>query len=423
MSIKFSFQKSAQTSFVVNKEAATFHDLFDRYLSQPRYSEDKDGQTFVPSFFRAPERIASNVVATSLVIFDVDQKPEDDIVTLEEAEDALIDMHLEHAIYTSYSNTADCPRYRIVIPISRPVYPEEYLFVAAALLEELDELLDGRLAKVIDGCWRETARCYFTFTVHPDRRNGSISFYNAGRPADADELKLHQSTYAIDNQYTKTQKPRTPGTAVGAQGRSMELNRILSGMFRSTTEQQIVERLMQVDQEMNQGDEYFRDPQYARNKPRAGENQTQASLRSCKSFVRSHLNWLKRKIKPINGTIVNQKASSKEPMPTHEAMVKLKGIKEQKTKSGGDSTLVEFQLMSGEHAGRHVWHRLYGEGNHPTAIKISKEMIDSLGRSAKLEVGSLKDLIKAEGKIVRARIKNKPGTNGYPAQNEIGAFL
>ena len=110
-------------------------------------------------------------------------------------------------------------------------------------------------------------------------------------------------------------------------------------------------------------------------------------------------------------------------MPTHEALIRLKDIKQGKTKSGGDTALAEFEIVSGEHAGRHVWHRFYGTGNHPTAIKISNEMLEKLKTSAKLPSTAFGDVLKAKDVIVHARIKLKPGTNGFPAQNEIGTFF
>ncbi|EHK72083.1 hypothetical protein PPL19_04070 [Pseudomonas psychrotolerans L19] len=364
-----------------------------------------------------------NVIATSLVIFDIDQKPVDDQVSLEEIEDALVDLNWEHGIYTSFSNTAECPRFRVVLPLDRPAHPQEFLAVSAAALEQLDDFLDGRLLKVIDGCWRETARCYYTFTTHPDRRAGAISFYNPGQPLNVIDLKMAQSSYGLDAQYTKTAKPRTPGTAVGAQGRSMELNRILGGLFRSATEAQIVQKIFEVDQEQNPGNEYFRDQSYARHRPRPGESQETAAYRACKSWVKSHLNWLRRKCKQPDTLVVNRAAQSKEPMPNHEALITLKNFTTGKTKSGGTTALAEFKIVSGDHAGRHVWHRFYGQGNHPTAIKISGEMLEKLKIAAKLPTSSFADVLKAKDVIVHARIKLKPGTGGYPAQNEIGTFF
>lgn len=421
--IKFATQNTAETRYVQNREAQSFRQFYNHFLLNQRISDLKDGPTFTPSFFRAPERNMENVIATSMVIFDVDQKPTDDLVSLEELEDALIDLNWEHCIYTSYSNTAECPRFRIVLPLDRPAHPEEFLAVSAAALEQLDDFLDGRLLKVIDGCWRETARCYYTFTTHPERKVGAISFYNPGNPLDALELKLAQSTYGIDAEYTKTQKARAPGTAVGAQGRSMELNRLMGGMFRSFNEEQIAQRIFAADSEMNPGCEYFRDQSYARHKPRPGEAKDAAALRACRSWVKSHLNWLRRKAKGIDTTIINREAQSKAPMPTHEAMIRLKDFKPGKTKAGGETALAEFEIVSGEHAGRHVWHRFYGEGNHPIAIKISDEMLEKLKTAVSLPSADFTDVLKAKGVIVHARIKLKAGTGGFPDQNEIGTFF
>lgn len=421
--IKFATQNTAETRYVQNREAQSFRQFYNHFLLNQRISESKDGSTFTPSYFRAPERNIENVIATSMIVFDIDQKPTDDLVSLEELEDALVDMNWEHAIYTSFSNTAECPRFRVVLPLDSPVHPESFLSVSAATLESLDEFLDGRLLKVIDGCWRETSRCYYTFTTHPDRQAGAISFYNPGRPLNTLELKLAQSSYGLDAEYTKTTKPRVPGTAVGAAGRSLELNRRLGGMFRSFNEEQIVQKIFAADSEMNAGDEYFRDQSYARHKPRPGETKDAAALRACRAWVKSHLNWLRRKAKGIDTTIVNRKAQSKEPMPTHEAMIRLKDFRPGKTKSGGTTALAEFEIVSGEHAGRHVWHRFYGQGNHPIAIKISDEMLEKFKTAANLPTATFADALKAKDVIVHARIKLKAGTNGFADQNEIGTFL
>ncbi|WP_312593282.1 hypothetical protein [Stutzerimonas nitrititolerans] len=422
MSIKIATQLTANTSFVSNRDFDSFKSFFEAILDKKRISSEKDGPTFTPSFFRAAERNAQNVIATSLIVLDVDQEIGDDLVTMEEVEDALIDMAIEHAVYTSYSNNTDVQRFRIVMPLSRPVYPAEFLPVAAATLERLDDFLQGRLVKVIDGCWRETSRCYYTFTVHPERQNGSISFYNAGKPLDVLELKMSQSSYGLDHHYSKNGKPREPGMGVGAPGRSMELNRILGGMFRSNTPEQITRRIFEVDRENNPGSEYFYDQSYTRHRPKPGESADRAAYRACELWVKSHLNWLIRKVRGIDTTIVNRKAQSKEPMPTHEAMVRIKNMKDQKTQKGADTILAEVEIISGEHAGRHLWHRFYGQGSHPTALKISSGLLEKLEKSAQLPKGRFRDAVDKEV-ILHARIKYKSGTNGFPAQNEIGTFF
>lgn len=421
--MKIATQNTASTSLVSNREFESFKAFYDQILESKRVSVEKDGPTFVPSNFRVAERNANNVITTSLIVFDVDQESGDNLVTMEEVNDALFDMKIEHAIYTSYSNNTDIQRFRIVMPLSQPVYPTEFLPVAAAALERLDDFLGGRLLKVIDGCWRETSRCYYTFTSHPDRQNGAISLYQEGTPLDVLELKMSQSSYGLDHVYSKNGKPREPGTGVGAPGRSMELNRILGGMFLSSTPEQITQRIFEVDRENNPGCEYFYDQSYSRHRPRPGESAECAAHRACQQWVKSHLNWLRRKARGIDTTIINRAAKSKAPMPAHEALITLKNFTPGKTKSGGETALAEFIIVSGEHAGRHVWHRFYGTGNHPKAIKISEEMLSKLKTAADLPSAKFGDVLKAKNVIVHARIKLNTGTNGFPDQNEIGTFF
>lgn len=92
MKIQYATQYSARTNTVANKEAASFKDFFENELADMRVSEIKDGKTFIPSSFRALERTAENVKAISIAVFDIDQKPEDDIIGLEEIEDVCLDL-------------------------------------------------------------------------------------------------------------------------------------------------------------------------------------------------------------------------------------------------------------------------------------------------------------------------------------------
>ncbi len=425
MAIKYATQSTASTNFVNFKEATSFKSLFETHFETPLVLIDKSrASTFIPASFRVPTRNDEGVQSSSLVIFDVDQKMgmgyDDDMIALEEAEDALLDLGLEHFIYTSHSHTLEAPRFRIVIAASRSFHTAEHNTICAAILEHLDEFLGGRLLKVVDPCWKVPSQCYYVYTAHPDRRQFAISFYNPGAPADIDEYKLHQSTYGIETEY-KPGEPRQATGQTGARGRSYELNRIVGGMITSSTEEEIAKRLFEVDNTLHAGNGYFRDPQYPRNRPRAGESSEAAAWRSCQLFTRSHINSLKRKTrKPVDTTIVNKKADSKEPMPTHDAMIKIRSAKIGKTKAGAETVLVELQVMSGEHAGRHLWHRLYGTGSHEVAIKISNSIKTKIAKATKLEIPTISDITKASDIPMLARIKYKPGTNGYPAQNELG---
>jgi hypothetical protein len=425
MSIKYSTQATATTSEITPVTANSFEHIFEKHFATPEVLVEKTrAKTFIPASFRIQKRCDANIDTSSMIIFDVDQKTgagyDDDMITLEEAEDALRDLNLEHFIYTSHSHTLAAPRFRIVIAASRSFYLIEHNVICAAMLEELDEFFDGRLLPVVDACWKVPSQCYYVYTVHPERKNQAISFYNPGKPSDIDDLKLRQSIYGIETEY-KLGAARIATGRSGERGRSYDLNRILGGMFTSSTEEDIAARLFEHDNTAHAGNEYFRDQQYPRNRPRHVENKEAAAWRSCKLFTKSHINSLKRKCRKQGDVkIVNAKAQSKEPMLTHDAMIKFRSVKNQPTKQGAESVLIEMQVMSGEHAGRHFWHRLYGFGNSEMSVKISNSIKDKIAKATKMEINTLIDVIKAEGKIVSARIKYKPGINGFPAQNEIG---
>ena len=425
MAFQYATQTTASTNTVTQQVAQSFKALFETSFEYPLVLADKSkASTFIPAYFRVPTRNDVSINTSTLVIFDVDQKLgqdyDDDMIALEEAEDALLDLGLEHFIYTSHSHTLAAPRFRIVIAASRPYYPAEHNVICAAILEHLDEFLGGRLLKVVDPCWKVPSQCYYIYTAHPDRQQFAISFYNPGAPADIDDYKLHQSTYGIETEY-KPGAPRKATGQTGARGRSYELNRILSGMITSSAEEEIAKRLFGIDNTLHSGNEYFRDQQYPRNRPRAGESNETAAWRSCQLFTKSHINSLKRKSrKPIDTTIVVKQSASREAMPTHDAMIKIKSAKVGQTKTGAETVLMELQVMSGEHAGRHLWHRLYGAGSHEVAIKISDSIKTKIAKATKLEIPAISDVAQAYDMPMLARIKHKPGTNGYPAQNEIG---
>lgn len=423
--INYSTQSWASTNILASSKANNLHELYEKSFTSPLVLEDKErASTFVPAHFRIPVRHADNVISSTLIVFDIDQKLgkgyDDDMIQIEEVEDALIDLCLEHIVYTSHSHAMEAPRFRIVITPSRPVFPAEHDQIYAAILEQVDDFLGGRMLRALDPCWKSLSHCFYVYTAHPDRKQFAVSFYNPGRPADVDDYKLHMSSYGLDVEYKPGAARKATG-GTGARGRSYQLNRIVGGMITSSTQDEIAQRLFEYDNTEHAGDEYFRDRQYTRNRPLPGESQEAAAWRSCKTFAKSHINSLKRKFRKQDDIkIVDAKAQSREPMPTHDAMIKFRSVKNQPTKKGGQSALVELQVMSGEHAGRHFWHRFYGDGNHPTAIKISKSIQDKIAKATRTDMQQLMDLIKAEGHIVLARIKQNPGTNGFPAQNEIG---
>lgn len=419
MSFKYSTQKASSTNIVDPKTTKSFQDFYNLEIKPIRISTEKNGKTFIPSLFISPIRKAENVSEISMAVFDVDQEAHDDVIGLEEIEDVLLDMGLEHAVYTSYSNTAECPRFRVLIPFSRSTSKKEYPFIMSALVEDLDEFLGYRFSKIIDRCWKnEFSRCYYTFTSHPDNLKCSTSFYNPGKPLDVDEVKLRQCTYGQDFFQKNTNENFKKGINISKNGRSYELNRILCGMYRGANEEQIVNRLLEFDDLTHAKNEYFRDKQYSRNRARPGETAERARFRSCKMYVKSHISWLKRKIN-ADFEIKNIRGVNVGAVDAHDARIEIYKV-EHIVKNDKESTKLSCKIVSGKHAGAIFWHTLFGDGYSAGAIKVSLDFLERARIASKIDMQFLKNLGSIIGMNFKARIKRVKGTNGYADQNQIG---
>ncbi len=90
----------------------------------------------------APARPRKARYANVLEVFGIEGDHDSGTTTPEQAIAALEAHHLRALVYTSWSHTAATPRWRVLLPLARPVAPAERL----ALAEALNGLLDGCLA-------------------------------------------------------------------------------------------------------------------------------------------------------------------------------------------------------------------------------------------------------------------------------------
>jgi putative DNA primase/helicase len=96
---------------------------FRKALTRHKVATAKGGKYFVGGYFNGHERREANMVSRTVLTFDVDAPT----MPLDEMELAL-EMHLGCGLvaYSTYNHTADEPRIRIVIPLSRAVTPAEH---------------------------------------------------------------------------------------------------------------------------------------------------------------------------------------------------------------------------------------------------------------------------------------------------------
>lgn len=92
----------------------------------------KDVGGFVGGHLKGGKRLSGNVICRTLVTLDIDFAGEDIWDLIEMMYDFTVIM------YSTHSHTPKTPRYRLVIPIDRPVNPDEYEAIARKIADRLD---------------------------------------------------------------------------------------------------------------------------------------------------------------------------------------------------------------------------------------------------------------------------------------------
>ena len=99
----------------------------------------KDIGGFVCGYLKNGQRLKQNVEYRQVVCLDADS-PDDDFLT-----DLDIGMSsVAWGLYTTHSHTAAAPRYRVLIPLDRPVTADEYKAIARLLAKDINiEAMDS----------------------------------------------------------------------------------------------------------------------------------------------------------------------------------------------------------------------------------------------------------------------------------------
>ena len=113
---------------VTNETAAEY-----AKMSKADQGQKKDVGGFVGGYIpKNGRRIRGSVKERYLITLDADNPGEDFIVDL--------DMELggmEYVLYSTHSHTADNPRYRVIIPVDRPMAPDEYQAVSRRIADNI----------------------------------------------------------------------------------------------------------------------------------------------------------------------------------------------------------------------------------------------------------------------------------------------
>lgn len=113
---------------VTNETAAEY-----AKMSKADQGQKKDVGGFVGGYIpKNGRRVRGSVKERYLITLDADNPGDDFIVDL--------DMELggmEYVLYSTHSHTADNPRYRVIIPVDRPMTPDEYQAVSRRIADNI----------------------------------------------------------------------------------------------------------------------------------------------------------------------------------------------------------------------------------------------------------------------------------------------
>jgi hypothetical protein len=147
-------------------------------ISSLNITTDKDGMAMTPGRLKDGYRKDQNVLELNQLVFDIDDPKGltfDDLV-------AMIGPHAG-VLHTTHSNSVETPRYRIVLPLSKPVAPEHWRRVRQGFL-----LMNPGIAKVIDPVCKEPARAFYLWSAKPETAEIANFYVSMGRPVRPEDF-------------------------------------------------------------------------------------------------------------------------------------------------------------------------------------------------------------------------------------------
>ena len=143
-------------------------------MSRQQKGRVKDTGGFVGGAIDGGRRKADSMLSRSLITLDIDYGQAD-------TPDVIADVLYDTAwcLYSTHSHTPETPRFRLVIPLSREVTPEEYIPIARRIADQID-------IDIFDSSTYEPCRLMYWPSCP---RDGEYVYREGdGKPLDADEI-------------------------------------------------------------------------------------------------------------------------------------------------------------------------------------------------------------------------------------------
>lgn len=128
--------KEIQWSDFLRKISVTHYtaEKYGEYMGEKKTRQDeiKDIGGFVGGYVNNGRRKSENIIHRQLITLDID------FASVDVWEDYLMLYSNAAALYSTHKHSPDNPRYRLIMPIDRPVAPDEYVAIARRVAGNLD---------------------------------------------------------------------------------------------------------------------------------------------------------------------------------------------------------------------------------------------------------------------------------------------
>ena len=165
-------------------------------MTKPQRADVKDVGGFVGGILSQGRRKADSVTGRSLITLDIDSGRKD---TPELVKERLAGT--AWCIYSTHSHTPEAPRFRLVIPLSREVSPDEYEPIARKVADEIG-------LELFDRSTFEPSRLMYWPSASKDGE--FIHLTGEGAPLDADEALASYSDWTDATQWPEREDAELP---------------------------------------------------------------------------------------------------------------------------------------------------------------------------------------------------------------------